>query len=85
MAELSWNLPPNAHDVDAIPNIPLEDGDRFYVPSRPAVVSVIGDVYNQGAFLQKSGKTVSAYLENAGDRRATPTNQENLYTAPTAL
>ncbi|MGB8770327.1 MAG: SLBB domain-containing protein [Candidatus Korobacteraceae bacterium] len=60
------DLPPNAHDVDAIPNIPLEDGDRFYVPSRPAVVSVIGDVYNQGAFLQKSGKTVSAYLENAG-------------------
>lgn len=60
------DLAPGAHDVDVIPNIALEDGDRFYVPSRPAVVSVIGDVYNQGAFLQKNGKTLSAYLQNAG-------------------
>ena len=60
------DLPPGAQDVDVIPNIALEDGDRFYVPSRPAVVSVIGDVYNQGAFLQKNGKTLSAYLQNAG-------------------
>jgi polysaccharide biosynthesis/export protein len=60
------DLAPTARDVDMIPNIALEDGDRFYVPSRPAVVSVIGDVYNQGAFLQKNGKTLSAYLQNAG-------------------
>ncbi len=60
------DLSPTAGDVDLIPNIALEDGDRFYVPSRPAVVSVIGDVYNQGAFLQKNGKTLSAYLQNAG-------------------
>jgi protein involved in polysaccharide export with SLBB domain len=60
------DVAPGAHDVDAIPNIPLEDGDRFYVPSRPAVVGVIGEVYNQGAFLQKNGKTLSAYLQNAG-------------------
>jgi polysaccharide biosynthesis/export protein len=60
------DLDPSAHDIDMIPNIALEDGDRFYVPNRPAVVSVIGDVYNQGAFLQKNGKTLSAYLQNAG-------------------
>ncbi len=60
------DLAPDAHTIDALPNMQLEDGDRFYIPSRPAVVSVIGDVYNQGAFLQKNGKTLSAYLQNAG-------------------
>ena len=52
------NLHPNDETVDAIPDIPLEDGDQFYVPSRPIVVSVVGDVYNQGSFIQRPGKTV---------------------------
>ncbi len=60
------NLHPNDDNVDAIPEIPLEDGDTFYVPSRPIVVSVVGDVYNQGSFMQQPGKTVSTYLRNAG-------------------
>ncbi len=60
------NLHPNDQTVDSIPDIPLEDGDQFYVPSRPIVVSVVGDVYNQGSFLQQPGKTVSTYLRNAG-------------------
>ena len=60
------NLHPNDDSVDAIPDIPLEDGDRLYIPSRPIVVSVVGDVYNQGSFLQQPGKTVNNYLRNAG-------------------
>lgn len=60
------NLHPNDTGVADIPDIPLEDGDHFYVPSRPIVVSVVGDVYNQGSFLQKEGKTVSRYLRDAG-------------------
>ncbi len=60
------NLHPNDENVDAVPDIPLEDGDRLYVPSRPIVVSVVGDVYNQGSFIQQPGKTVSTYLRNAG-------------------
>ncbi len=60
------NLHPNDQDVAAIPEIPLEDGDTFYVPSRPIVVSVVGDVYNQGSFVQQPGKTVNTYLRNAG-------------------
>ena len=60
------NLHPNDEDVAAIPEIPLEDGDTFYVPSRPIVVSVVGDVYNQGSFVQQPGKTVNTYLRNAG-------------------
>ena len=60
------NLHPNDASVADIPDIPLEDGDHFYVPSRPIVVSVVGEVYNQGSFLQKDGKTVSRYLRDAG-------------------
>ncbi|MGA8874595.1 MAG: SLBB domain-containing protein, partial [Candidatus Korobacteraceae bacterium] len=60
------NLHPNDAGVADIPDIPLEDGDHFIVPSRPIVVSVVGDVYNQGSFIQKEGKTVSRYLRDAG-------------------
>ena len=60
------NLHPNDQAMDTIPDITLEDGDQFYVPSRPIVVSVVGDVYNQGSFIQQPGKTVSNYLRGAG-------------------
>jgi polysaccharide biosynthesis/export protein len=60
------NLHPNDQAVDSIPNITIEDGDQFFVPSRPIVVSVVGDVYNQGSFLEQPGKTVSTYLRSAG-------------------
>ena len=60
------NLHPNDHTVDNIPDIPLEDGDQFFVPSRPIVVNVVGDVYNQGSFIQQPGKTVTTYLRSAG-------------------
>ncbi len=60
------NLHPNDHTVDTIPDVPLEDGDQFFVPSRPIVVNVVGDVYNQGSFIQQPGKTVATYLRSAG-------------------
>ena len=60
------NFHPNDTAVDAIPAIPLEDGDQLYVPSRPIVVNVFGDVYNQGSFLQRPGKTVNRYVRDAG-------------------
>jgi len=60
------NFHPNDIGVEAIPAIPLEDGDQLYVPTRPIVVNVFGDVYNQGSFLQRPGKTVYRYLRDAG-------------------
>ena len=60
------NLHPDDHTIDSIPDIPLEDGDEFYVPSRPIAVNVVGDVYNPGSYIQQQGKTVNAYLRNAG-------------------
>jgi polysaccharide export outer membrane protein len=49
-----------------LPDIPLEDGDRLVIPSRPSVVSVIGSVYNENAFLYKPNKRVDDYLAQAG-------------------
>ena len=60
------NLHPKDTGVDDIPPLPLEDGDELYVPARPLVVNVFGDVYNQGSFLQRPGKTVARYIRDAG-------------------
>jgi len=59
-------LHPDDAGVASIPELPLEDGDKLYVPSRPIVVSVVGDVYNQGSFIQRPGKTVDRYLRDSG-------------------
>jgi len=59
-------LKPNATGVNALPDLVLEDGDRLLVPFRPATVSVIGSVYNSGAFIFKPAKSVSDYLRLAG-------------------
>ncbi|MBI3286028.1 MAG: SLBB domain-containing protein [Burkholderiales bacterium] len=52
--------------VQNLPDIVLEDGDHFFVPSRPSVVGVIGAVYTENTFLYKSDKQVSDYLAQAG-------------------
>jgi polysaccharide biosynthesis/export protein len=49
-----------------LPDLVLEDGDRFFVPSRPSTVGVLGAVYNQNSFLYQAGKRVSEYLIQAG-------------------
>lgn len=57
---------PDANSVTAFPDIALEDGDRLFVPFRPATVSVVGAVNNSTAFLYRPGYTVSDYLRLAG-------------------
>ncbi|MEI7967428.1 MAG: SLBB domain-containing protein [Betaproteobacteria bacterium] len=59
-------VPPGARDIKDLPDLPLEDGDRLYVPPAPATVSVFGAVYNENAFLHRSGKKVDDYLRQAG-------------------
>jgi protein involved in polysaccharide export with SLBB domain len=56
----------NATGVASLPNIPLEDGDSFVVPSRPNTVNVVGAVYNQNSFLFKNSQAVGSYLRLAG-------------------
>ena len=45
------NIPQDAAAVADLPDIQLEDGDRFVVPSKPSTVNVVGAVYDQNSFL----------------------------------
>jgi protein involved in polysaccharide export with SLBB domain len=60
------NMPPNASELQNVPDMPLEDGDRFTVPSKPNTVNVVGAVYNENAFLFQRTQGVGAYLKLAG-------------------
>ncbi|MEO6923519.1 MAG: SLBB domain-containing protein [Acidobacteriaceae bacterium] len=58
--------------IDAVPDIELENGDRFIVPKAPSNVAVEGQVYSANAFIWKSHETAKSYLAAAGgpDRSA---------------
>jgi protein involved in polysaccharide export with SLBB domain len=60
------NLKPGSHGVDALPDIPLQDGDAFIVPSKPSTVNVVGAVYDQNSFLYARGRRAGDYLHLAG-------------------
>ncbi len=49
-----------------LPDIPLEDGDRFYIPSRSSIVQVVGAVFSPGAVVYRSNKRMGDYLAEAG-------------------
>jgi len=59
-------LKPDAAGAEALPNMALEDGDRFMVPHRPSTVDVLGAIYNNNSFLYRMDKSVGAYLKQAG-------------------
>ncbi|MEW6611879.1 MAG: sugar ABC transporter substrate-binding protein, partial [Pseudomonadota bacterium] len=59
-------LAPDARDVGALPELPLEDGDRLVVPVKPVLVNVMGTVYNQNAFIYKPKADIGDYLAQAG-------------------
>ena len=49
-----------------LPNLPLEDGDAFMVPSQPAFVAAAGSVNNDNVFVYRPGKTVADIIRAAG-------------------
>jgi protein involved in polysaccharide export with SLBB domain len=57
---------PGSNSIESVPNLPLEDGDRFVVPPVPFSVNVVGAVYDQNAFLYQPGARVATYLQMAG-------------------
>jgi protein involved in polysaccharide export with SLBB domain len=59
-------MPADAHDVSQLPDLPLEDGDRFIVPRIPSTVSVDGAVYNQNSFVYDPSRRVGGYIRLAG-------------------
>jgi protein involved in polysaccharide export with SLBB domain len=60
------NLAPDSHGVDELPDLPLEDGDRFIVPRVPSTVSVDGAVYNQNSFVYDPNRRLGGYIRLAG-------------------
>jgi protein involved in polysaccharide export with SLBB domain len=59
-------LPMQQPQMKDLPEVALEDGDRYVVPSRPSTVAVIGAVYNPNAFIYRSESVVGDYLSRAG-------------------
>ncbi len=66
------DLKPDSGSIDAVPDLALEDGDRFIVPRIPSNVNVEGQVYSANAFVFTPGRRVIDYLRQAGgpDRQA---------------
>ncbi len=59
-------LQPNSTAIDGLPDITMEDGDRFVVPHIPAAINVVGAVYDQNSFLFQAHTHVRVYLRLAG-------------------
>jgi hypothetical protein len=59
-------LSPDSQGVDALPDLALEDGDRFVVPKAPEDVNVQGQVYSANAFVYEPGRHMKDYLRMAG-------------------
>ena len=63
---IALELQPETRTAEALPDVPLEHGDRIIVPSRPGFVTVAGAVVNNNAFLWKPGRTAGDYVKLAG-------------------
>ena len=66
------DLKPDSSGIDSLPDLALEDGDRFVVPRVPSNVNVEGQVYSANAFVYSPGEHVINYMKRAGgpDRQA---------------
>ena len=60
------DLKPDSQGPEALPEIGLENGDRFLVPGTPATVSVMGTVYNQSSFVYTPASHMRDYLKLSG-------------------
>ncbi len=63
---------PDSRGIDSLPDLPLEDGDRFVVPRIPSTVAVEGQVYSANSYVFERGRRERDYLRQAGgpDRQA---------------
>ena len=71
------HVEPFRTDVDSLPDLPLEDGDRFVIPPMPSTVGIVGAVYDPNSFLYSAHQKAGDYMRSAGgpnrnaDRRHT--------------
>jgi len=71
---IALELTPEIRSIDALPDLPLEHGDRINVPPRPGFITVAGAVVNSNAFVWKQGRTAGDYLRLAGADEAADTD-----------
>jgi protein involved in polysaccharide export with SLBB domain len=57
---------PDSRNVDQLPDLQLEDGDKLIVPKIPSTVSINGAVYNQNSFLYDPHRRLGDYIRLAG-------------------
>ena len=58
-----------SRDINHFPeksNIDILDGDQIYVPRYSEHVSVLGEVYNEGAYVYKKGAKSKSYIKSCG-------------------
>lgn len=60
------HIEPFRSDVNSLPDLPLEDGDRFIVPPIPSTVGIVGAVYDPNSFVYLAHKHAGEYLRTAG-------------------
>jgi len=61
-----FEMEPGSRGVESLPDIPLENGDRLFIPNVPSTLNVVGTVYNQSSFLMTSDFRLVDYLKEAG-------------------
>lgn len=50
----------------ALPELPIEEGDRIYIPPYPNTVGIFGSVFNGGSYLLKDNASIDDVLQLAG-------------------
>ena len=61
-----FQFKPDSAGVASIPNIKLENGDSFLIPSVPTTVNVLGAVFDQNSFVYHPDARVREALDLAG-------------------
>ena len=59
-------IKPDDISTASLPDIPLENGDRFAVPPVPSNINVVGAVLDQNSFLYARSRKAGMYLRLAG-------------------
>jgi protein involved in polysaccharide export with SLBB domain len=57
---------PDSKGTQVVPDISLENGDTFLVPSVPSTVNAVGAIFNQNSFLYRPEVRLESYLQLAG-------------------
>jgi protein involved in polysaccharide export with SLBB domain len=61
-----FQFTPESQGAASVPDMKLENGDTFLVPSVPSTVNVLGAVFNQNSFVYRPRAEVRSFLDLAG-------------------